>query len=39
MWMYASGAEKKLKENEGMYKSLLEEEHDPHMVDVIDKGK
>ena len=38
MWMYSSGAEARMKANPNLYQSLLDKEHNPKLVEDIEKG-
>ena len=37
--MGVSGCEKRMRDNPDLYRNLLHEEHDPELVEAIDKGK
>ena len=39
VWMYMSGAHNKMAANPGLYRRLLEQEPEPLLVEVIEKGK
>ncbi len=38
MWMHTSGAEARMAAEPNLYQSLLDKEHEPLVVEVIQKG-